>query len=164
MAKTYLCLGSNLGDRKQNIKKALGLLAERGIRVIKTSSMYETEPVGFKLQPLFYNICVETETNIEPDGLLGVLQEIEVKTGRKKAEKWGPRIIDIDILFYNNIIIYGADLVIPHPEIQNRKFVLAPMAEIAGSFVHPGYNLTIKEMLDTGNFAEKVKRLELKDE
>lgn len=160
MAKTYLCLGSNLGDRKKNIQKALELLAERGIKLVSRSSIYETEPVGFKMQPLFYNICIETETSLEPDALLAELQEIELKSGRKKSEKWGPRIIDIDILFYNNIIINSAKLVIPHPEVQNRKFVLAPMVEIAGSYVHPGFNLTIKELLERGNFEEKVKRLE----
>lgn len=160
MAKTYLCLGSNLGDRKINITKALEGLSACGIKVTKRSAMYETEPVGFKLQPLFYNLCVEAETELEPAALLRVLQELEHKTGRKKSEKWGPRIIDIDILFYNNIIIYSTDLVIPHPETQNRKFVLEPMAEIAADFVHPGYNLKLKEMLEMGNFPEKVKRLE----
>jgi 2-amino-4-hydroxy-6-hydroxymethyldihydropteridine diphosphokinase len=160
MVKTYLCLGSNLGDRKKNIQKALDGMAAAGVNVITKSSMYETEPVGFKLQPLFYNICVEAGTSLEPAAFLRAMQELEVKTGRKKGDKWGPRIIDIDILFYNNIIIYSTDLVIPHPEIQNRKFVLAPMAEIAAGFVHPGFNLSMKEMLERGNFEEKVKRLE----
>jgi 2-amino-4-hydroxy-6-hydroxymethyldihydropteridine diphosphokinase len=160
MSKIYLCLGSNLGDRKLNIKKAFDGLITCGIKVSAQSSVYETEPVGFKIQPLFYNICVEADTDIEPVPLLRILQEVESKTGRKKGEKWGPRIIDIDILFYNNIIIYSPELVIPHPEIQNRKFVLAPMSEIAGGLIHPGYNITINEMLEKGNFTEKVKRLE----
>ena len=160
MAKAYLCLGSNLGDRNKNISKALQLLEQAGVKTLKKSAMYETEPVGFKLQPLFYNICIESETTLEPAALLKLLQETEVKTGRKKSVKWGPRIIDIDILFYDNIILYTPDLVIPHAEIQNRKFVLAPLAEIAGTLVHPGFNLTIQEMLDKGNFEEKIRRLE----
>jgi 2-amino-4-hydroxy-6-hydroxymethyldihydropteridine diphosphokinase len=155
----YICLGSNLGDRKTNIDNAISGLESRGVSILKKSSIYETEPVGMMAQPLFYNMCAEAETGLEPAALLAAAKEVERALGRGKGVKWGPRIIDIDILFYDNIILDGKDLKIPHPELENRKFVLVPMAEIAENFVHPVYNISIKEMLKKKVFREKVIKL-----
>jgi len=155
----YLCLGSNLGDRKLNISRAVKELENSGLKILKRSPLYETEPVGIKAQPMFINMCLEAGTPLDPEALLNVIKQVETKIGREKGEKWGPRIIDIDILFYNNIIIHGENLTIPHPEIINRKFVLDPMNEIAPGFVHPEYNLTIKELLEKKDFIEKTRKL-----
>jgi dihydroneopterin aldolase/2-amino-4-hydroxy-6-hydroxymethyldihydropteridine diphosphokinase len=160
MATTYLCLGSNLGDRKSNIKRALEEIGKSGINIVRKSSLYETEPTGIKAQPLFFNLCAEAETALAPRALLAAVKSVEASLGRQKTMKWGPRIIDIDILFYDNIILKDEGLVIPHPEIENRKFVLVPMSEIAADFVHPALKITIKELSGKKDFAEKVKRLE----
>ncbi len=152
----YLSLGSNIGDRKKNIAEAIDSLEKAGIRIKKKSALYETEPVGIKEQENFYNMCLAAETELEPEDLLKKIKEIEAKIGRLPSQRWGPRIIDIDILFYNNIIFENEDLKIPHPEILNRKFVLIPMAEIAGDYVHPVINSKIKDILKNSNLIEKV--------
>ena len=152
----YLSLGSNMGDRKKSIAEAIDSLEAAGIKIIKTSSLYETEPVGVKEQEYFYNICLAAKTELDPEDLLKKIKEIEAKNGRLSSARWGPRIIDIDILFYNNIIFDNNDLKIPHREILNRKFVLVPMAEIAGNYVHPVIKSKIKDILKNSNLTEKV--------
>ena len=152
----YLSLGSNMGDRKKNIAEAIDSLEAAGIKIKKKSAVYETEPVGVKEQEYFYNICLAAKTELDPEDLLKKIKEIEAKNGRLSSARWGPRIIDIDILFYNNIIFDNNDLKIPHREILNRKFVLVPMAEIAGNYVHPVIKSKIKDILKNSNLTEKV--------
>jgi len=132
----YIGIGSNLGNREENCKKAIGLMVESGIAIKKESSMYETEPWGVKDQPKFINMAVEAETDKSPDELLRILKNIEKDIGRSEASKWGPRVIDLDILFYDDIVLDTPDLKIPHPLIYERDFVLKPLAEIAPHKIH----------------------------
>ena len=155
----FLSLGTNIGNKQENIKTALDLLRQKDIKIIKKSGIYLTEPVGVKNQPDFYNLCVEIETHESPESLLASLKSVELKMGRIKEGHWGPRIIDIDILFYSNIIINSPGLIVPHPEITRRKFVLEPLSEIAGEFKHPVNGLSIIQLLNNGNFTETTARL-----
>lgn len=141
----YLSLGSNTGNRRKNIQKALSSLENINIKKIKISSLYETSPVGPK-QRNFYNISGKFKTDMNPPELLKALKNIEKKAGRKKSFRWGPRIIDIDILFYGSEKINLKNLTVPHKEIKNRLFVLAPMKEISSNFVHPVYRKTVKTL------------------
>ena len=145
MTTIYLSLGSNIGNRKKNLEKAVAELSSNNINKIKISSLYETEPVGPK-QRNFYNIAGKFKTNLNPQELLKVLKQTEQKLGRTKTYHWGPRVIDIDILFYGRQVIKSKNLIIPHKEIINRAFVLVPMKEIAQNFVHPIYHKTIKTL------------------
>jgi 2-amino-4-hydroxy-6-hydroxymethyldihydropteridine diphosphokinase len=113
----------------------------------KLSPIYETGPVGNKNQPWFLNCCAEFNTTEKPEEILKSCQEVERELGRTKGEKWGPRVIDVDILFYGGFILDEPNLKIPHPEIANRRFVLEPLAEIAPDFIHPILKENIKEML-----------------
>ncbi|MBO7611931.1 MAG: 2-amino-4-hydroxy-6-hydroxymethyldihydropteridine diphosphokinase [Elusimicrobia bacterium] len=145
MTTIYLSLGSNIGNREKNLEKALTELSNNNISKIKVSSLYETEPVGPK-QRNFYNIAGKFKTNLNPQDLLKVLKQIEQNLGRTKTYRWGPRVIDIDILFYGKQVIKSPKLTIPHKEIINRAFVLVPMKEIASNFVHPTQHKTIKTL------------------
>ncbi len=147
MSVTYLSIGSNLGRRRENCEKAVSLLSENGIKIIKHSSMIETEPWGIKDQPKFINMAVEAETEKKPEELPGIIKKIEAEIGRKENIRWGPRVIDIDILFYDDLIIKTPELEIPHPLIHERYFVLNPLAEIAPEKVHPVLKKTIKNLL-----------------
>ncbi|MBR3627787.1 MAG: 2-amino-4-hydroxy-6-hydroxymethyldihydropteridine diphosphokinase [Elusimicrobia bacterium] len=147
MTTIYLSLGSNIGNRRKNLEKAVKELEKNNIKKIKISSFYETEPVGPK-QRNFYNVAGKFETNLSPQNLLKTVKQIEDKIGRKKTYRWGPRVIDIDILFYGKQIIKSKKLIIPHKEIINRAFVLVPMVEIVPKVVHPIYHKTIKRMFD----------------
>ena len=145
MTTIYLSLGSNIGNRKNNLRKALIELNMNNIKEIKISSLYETEPVGPK-QRNFYNIAGKFKTTLQPQELLKKIKQIEEYLGRTKTYRWGPRVIDIDILFYGKQIIKNKNLIIPHKEITNRAFVLVPMNEIAPNFIHPVYNKIIKTL------------------
>jgi 2-amino-4-hydroxy-6-hydroxymethyldihydropteridine diphosphokinase len=158
METIYLSLGTNMGNKAGNLKTAIRLISGLPVVIEQISSIYSTEPVGLKTQPDFYNICVRGSTQMTPFALLEAVKKIELEMGRVKQEKWGPRIIDIDILFYSNIIINHEVLTIPHPEIASRKFVLEPLSEIAPLFVHPGRGITIKELLTDGVFTENAVR------
>lgn len=144
----YLSLGSNLGDREKNLETALSELENEGVLILKKSSIYETAPWGYEKQPEFLNIAMEGLTLLGPYDLLKLIKEIESKMGRKKTIKYGPRVIDIDIIFYNNIILKSKVLTIPHPLMHKREFVLKPLCEIVPDFIHPELKLSVKEMLD----------------
>lgn len=148
MSTVYIGIGSNLGNREENCRKAIDLLKENGIIVKKQSSMYETEPWGVKDQPKFMNMAVEAETDKTPEELLEILKRTEKEIGRTETTKWGPRIIDLDILFYDDLILKTENLEIPHPFMHEREFVLKPLCEIAPDKKHPVTGKTIKEMLE----------------
>lgn len=129
MTRSYLGLGSNLGDRLENLRRAVGLLDERGIRVVRSSRVYETEPVG-PPQPDYLNAVIEVETDLEPRHLLRRCQEVEEELGRVPGERWGPRIIDLDVLTYDDEEIDEPDFQVPHPLMHERAFVMAPLLEL----------------------------------
>jgi 2-amino-4-hydroxy-6-hydroxymethyldihydropteridine diphosphokinase len=140
----YLSLGSNLGNREDNLDMALKLLAQR-MRIGKVSSIYDTEPLGNTKQPRFLNLACEVFTRLAPEGLLALAKGIEGKMGRR-GKSGEPRTIDIDILLYGDEVVDTRDLVIPHPRMAERSFVLVPLTEIAPDLVHPVLKKTIKEM------------------
>jgi 2-amino-4-hydroxy-6-hydroxymethyldihydropteridine diphosphokinase len=146
MQGVYLLLGSNLGDREYYISEAVKLINERAGTVELRSSYYETASWGKTDQPSFINQAVYLQTNLTPEQLLITILDIEKHFGRERIEKWGSRTIDIDILFYSDTIIKQSDLVVPHPYLHERAFALAPLAEIAGSYIHPVYKKTILEL------------------
>ena len=159
----YLSLGSNLGDRQAQLRDAIGRLAALG-RVLKVSSFYETEPVESTDQPWFLNCAVELETDLPAEELMGGLLRIETEMGRRRVQKKGPRSIDIDILLFGDEVIRSGELSVPHPAMQDRRFVLEPLAEIAPDVRHPVIKKTIKEMLDAlpeGQAVRKVKAAQL---
>lgn len=132
MSKAYLGIGSNLGDKKENIEKSIELLNNHSkINVSKVSSYYETEPVGYENQDWFLNIAVEIDTSLEPYGLLAYCQKIEQQLKRKRLIRWGPRTIDLDVLLYENFVSNDEKLILPHPRMHERAFVMIPLYEIA---------------------------------
>ncbi|WP_053404912.1 2-amino-4-hydroxy-6-hydroxymethyldihydropteridine diphosphokinase [Persicobacter sp. CCB-QB2] len=147
MKGVYLLLGSNLQDREKLLREATETIDLRLGKVLHKSHIYETEAWGVREQPLFLNQVLEIETALAPMDLLLGIQQIEQQLGRVRHERWGERTIDIDILFYGNEQINAQRLTVPHPEIQNRKFTLLPMAEIAGSFQHPVFQKDMKALL-----------------
>jgi 2-amino-4-hydroxy-6-hydroxymethyldihydropteridine diphosphokinase/queuosine biosynthesis protein QueD len=157
LTKVYLGLGSNLGDREENLRAALELLAQK-MKLRNMSSVYETEPVGFANQPRFLNLVCEVETRMTPESLLRYAKDIELKLGRKANFRNGPREIDIDILLYGKRVINTPQLQVPHPRMAERAFVLVPLAEIAPAAVHPVTGATVTELAErTGESG--VKRL-----
>jgi len=145
LASAYLCLGSNLGRREENLCQALRLLGKT-IKLEKISSVYETEPVGYKEQPLFLNLACRITTDLTPEELLCLAKEIESSMGRVPSFPNAPRIIDIDILFYDDKVIETPNLTIPHPRLEQRAFVLKPLEEIAPHLVHPKLGKNIAQL------------------
>ena len=144
----YLSLGTNTGVREQNLQKAIyELKNNKEIHLCKYSSIFESEPVGYKNQSWFLNAVIEIDTNLKPYELLKLIKVIEKQIGRKRTYRWGPRIIDIDILSYENKILKIKELTVPHPEMHLRKFVLIPLAEIAPFYIHPKNKLSVWQMI-----------------
>jgi 2-amino-4-hydroxy-6-hydroxymethyldihydropteridine diphosphokinase len=161
VARAYLSIGSNLGGRVENCLIAVAKLARaREVKVLTVSGVYETEPWGKTDQPDFINVAVELETDLAPRALLDVCTRIEAGMGRAPAEHWGPRVIDLDVLLYGDLVIRDADLVLPHPRMHERRFVLEPLAEIAPLARHPLFSKTASELLqDLGEAGGRVKKL-----
>ena len=156
----YIGIGSNLGSPLENCQRSIALLEEHPrIKVIARSSFYETEPVGPTNQNWFLNAVAEVSTELEPIPLLEGLLEIEGSMGRIRNEKWGPRIIDLDLLLYEGRVLKNSRLEIPHPEMTQRRFVLAPLAELAPDLVHPLEKKTIQQLLSELPGDKKVVRL-----
>jgi 2-amino-4-hydroxy-6-hydroxymethyldihydropteridine diphosphokinase len=158
MAIAYLSLGSNIGDRAGNIARAIAALWARGVRVTRESSLYETEPVEFLEQAWFLNGAIEVETELSPERLMEGLLEIEREMGRERRVPKGPRLIDMDILLYGEEVVRKPGLDIPHPRMAERKFVLVPLAEIAGEANHPVSMMTIAEMLEATADRSEVRK------
>jgi 2-amino-4-hydroxy-6-hydroxymethyldihydropteridine diphosphokinase len=160
--RAFLGLGSNLGDRAEYIAKAIEEIGSlKDTKITKEASLYETEPWGFKEQPDFINSAVEIETSLSAEELFTGVKSIEQKLKRQSVGKWQEREIDIDILFYGSEIIHTEKINIPHKEIENRKFVLVPMKELAPDFVHPVFNKSIEELLSYSKDSLVVKKYEL---
>lgn len=147
MARAHIGIGSNLGDRQGNCQKAVALLRMEKQSVLKRSSLYETEPWGVEDQPRFINMAVEIRTGLKPEDLLRLLKKIEEDMGREHTRRWGPRVIDLDILLYDDLIIAREELRIPHPRMHERAFVLEPLAEISPLKIHPILLKNINELL-----------------
>jgi 2-amino-4-hydroxy-6-hydroxymethyldihydropteridine diphosphokinase len=150
MSTVFIGIGSNLGNREQNCTSAIKLLIENGLKVTKMSRKYETQPWGVENQPMFINMAIKAETVLEPLNLLTMLKDIESRLGRKPDIRWGPRIIDLDILLYDDIVIKTPELEIPHPGISERVFVLKPLSEIAPDKIHPVLKKKIRELRIVG--------------
>jgi 2-amino-4-hydroxy-6-hydroxymethyldihydropteridine diphosphokinase len=148
MKGKYLLLGTNLGDRKKNLSSACASIEKYLGKIIRKSSIYESDAWGFHDQPYFYNQVVKIKTILSPEELLKRISHIEKNMGRIRQEKWKERLIDIDILYYDNKIINDVQLVIPHPEIQNRKFTLVPLCEISPHELHPVFKKTNLQLLE----------------
>lgn len=147
MKRVYLALGSNLGDRAENLRAAIGKMNSDRLRVTRESSVYETKPMYRVSQPSFLNMVVEAETELLPRALLQRLHRIEAELGRKRIAVNGPRPIDLDILFYGKALIEMPQLTVPHPRMQERRFVIEPMAEIAPQWQHPLIKKSMAQML-----------------
>jgi len=157
----YIGIGSNLGDALKNCQHAVKSLSlVKGIEITRASSFYKTEPVGIENQNFFINAVVEIKTVLSARNLFQTLQNIEKDMGREMKVKGGPRIIDLDLLFYGQEVIQDHDLIIPHPEISKRRFVLEPICEIASYFIHPAFGISmrgLKERLSDNKMVEMIR-------
>ncbi len=155
LTEVFLGLGSNLGDRKGNCLLALKKLEEKVGSILALSSPYLTSPYGVKDQPWFINCVCKIGTSLSPRKLLEICQSVELELGRVRKVKWGPRVIDIDILIYNDLVMDEDDLKIPHPELEKRLFFLLPMAEIDGFLVNPATGKTVEYAVRHGQFKDQ---------
>jgi 2-amino-4-hydroxy-6-hydroxymethyldihydropteridine diphosphokinase len=158
----YLSLGSNIGDRANHLRQAIGQLNAAGIKVVRVSPAYETEPVDYTGQRWFLNLVMEAETELFPRPLLARIARIERALGRIRAAPKGPRTIDIDILLYGQARMRTTELEIPHPRMAERRFVLAPLADLAPDLRHPVSGRTIRELLENLE-GQRVRRVQLPD-
>jgi 2-amino-4-hydroxy-6-hydroxymethyldihydropteridine diphosphokinase len=156
----YIGIGSNLGNALKNCQHAIKRISRaKEIEIIKVSSFYKTEPIGIENQNLFINAVVEIKTNLSASNLFRNLQNIEKDMGRKREVKGGPRIIDLDLLFYGQEVIQDHDLIIPHPEISKRRFVLEPICEIASYFIHPAFGISMRGLKERLSDNKKVEMI-----
>ena len=146
MSIAYVALGTNLGDKRRQLENALAALQQAGVTVRRVSPFIETEPYGVTDQPAFLNGVCEVETTLSPQELLAILLKIETQQGRVRTRHWGPRVIDLDLLLYDDQIIDEPNLQVPHPDMENRGFVLQPLAAIAPQVVHPKLGQTIERL------------------
>ena len=160
MNNAYLLTGSNLGDRLANLNTAKALIDLHCGKTTRFSSVYETAAWGKIDQPSFLNQALEIETTLHPKELIKKVLKVEKLLGRKRTEKYGPRIIDVDIIFFNNEIIKKHFLAIPHPEVQNRRFALVPLSELAPDLIHPVLKKSIRELLEACSDKLEVKKYE----
>lgn len=146
----YICAGSNIGDKRRNCRKAIEVLTASGDCVLKdTSRYYRTEPIGFKDQDWFVNVMFKIETVLEPLQLLKKLKAIEREFGRvRDTVRFGPRILDLDVIFYDDLITRASGLEIPHPRMHKRRFVLKPICDIDSTVVHPVFKKTVRQLLE----------------
>lgn len=159
MEISYLLLGSNLGDREGNFRKAISLISKKVGQLEKSSAIYETAAWGKEDQPSFYNQVLKVRTGASPLELLIQILDIEAEVGRVRLEHWGPRIIDIDILFFGNQVIDHQRLTVPHPQLHLRAFTLIPLSELCPDFIHPLLNKSVEELLKICPDPLPVKRL-----
>lgn len=145
--KTYILLGSNMGNRKQFLRKAIKQVADLCGKVVKESSIYQTAAWGNTKQAAFLNQVIIVQTTLAPDELMKTLLHIETGLGRIRTEKYGPRTIDLDLLFFDEQVYHSSVVTLPHPALQDRKFVLVPLAELSPRKIHPVYNKTITALL-----------------
>lgn len=159
----YLGIGSNLDQPAEKCREAFRRIGSaRGITLLRCSSLYRTEPVGLKNQPDFVNAVAEVRTSLSPRALLQVLQGIERDMGRVRENHWGPRVIDLDILFYGQEVIQEDELKIPHPELHKRRFVLVPLSELASYVIHPAFGVSIRGLMQRLADDSRVDRIEHK--
>jgi 2-amino-4-hydroxy-6-hydroxymethyldihydropteridine diphosphokinase len=151
MPNCFLSLGANLGDRKAVLDSALHAISDVCGQLVSVSDVYETAPWGVIDQPLYLNIAILVQTNLSANLLLEKCQNIENSFGRERTERWGSRTLDIDILFYDDLVMETEFLTLPHPRLAERKFVLVPLVEIAPDFVHPILGVSIVTLLDSCN-------------
>lgn len=156
MNSVFLQLGSNLGERSQLLIDATVLLLERVGMIVEKSKIYESTPWRVDGQENYLNQAIELSTKYSAERVLKIVLEIENELGRVRAEKWGERLIDIDIIFFNDEIIETSDLCVPHKHMHERNFVLEPLNEIASTFIHPKYNKTVAELLKDSKDTERV--------
>ncbi|MFP4589302.1 MAG: 2-amino-4-hydroxy-6-hydroxymethyldihydropteridine diphosphokinase [Candidatus Bipolaricaulota bacterium] len=160
METAFVGLGSNLGAREKNIATAVELLRQsENLQVFESSSLYETEPVGPRFQPWFLNVVVKLGSLLEPTSLLNQCKVIERRVGRYRTLRWGPRVIDLDVLLVDGYVVQNELVTLPHPQLQERRFVLEPLAELAPQWVHPGNCRSIKDLLGAVDDEKKVIKL-----
>lgn len=155
----FIGIGANLGSVRENFVRAVKSI-EKYARLVAASSLYESEPVGLEDQPKFTNAVVKVETELSPFELLDCLKAIEKEIGRKKTVRWGPRVIDLDIIFYEDFVINTDSLVIPHPRAHERRFVLEPLLEIEPSAWHPAKNMSVRDICSELADSQVISKME----